>query len=276
MLQGIKAWIEHSYSDLSPEISIGVGDTSPTLFCTLHPAAEDVEIAFLDANHLTASANTAIGPGYHIFLCKILRSLESAFNLQWVDTSAEDDSDYLDETDYFFTGNAALVESAMLEWLSGVCRLIPEQKFDTDRSIMISMPMGESFDGAGAILTALGPRDFQWAERVAANQADGRDFFCWWNPDLNAEYFRNRALVCMWGKVRWRPPATDLERNVLKHCADSLDTAHKLNHSLDYPWSEWAEILGYLDTDDESSRYVRKRVTTPPKIGYRRGDVQID
>jgi hypothetical protein len=120
VLQGIKAWIEHSYSDLSPEISIGVGDTSPTLFCTLHPAAEDVEIAFLDANHLTASANTAIGPGYHIFLCKILRSLESAFNLQWVDTSAEDDSDYLDETDYFFTGNAALVESAMLEWLSDV------------------------------------------------------------------------------------------------------------------------------------------------------------
>src|SRR5262249_53892228 len=83
VLQRIETFIKQFCADLAPEISTGMRDTSPTLFCGLHPAAEDVEISLLDARHITASANTAIGVGYHILLCKLLKSLESPFDLQW-------------------------------------------------------------------------------------------------------------------------------------------------------------------------------------------------
>src|SRR5580765_5694064 len=73
VLKRIKAFIEQTCADLAPEISTGMRDISPTLFCGLHPAAEDVEISFLDSSHLTASGNTAIGAGYHTFLCKLLK-----------------------------------------------------------------------------------------------------------------------------------------------------------------------------------------------------------
>jgi hypothetical protein len=275
VLQRIKAFIEHSCADLAPEISTGMRDTSPTLFCGLHPAAEDLEISFLDANHITASANTAIGAGYHMFVCKLLKSLESAFDLQWLDTRNEEDSDYLDETDYFFTGNIAPVEEAMLDWLRGVCNIFLEKAGDGHHSMMMSMPIGEVFSADG-IVTALGPRSLEWAKRVSKNPGSEQDFFAWWNPDLNADYFRNRALARMWREVRWRPPVVDSERNVLKYCVDSLETAHKLDASLDYPWTEWAEMLGCLETEEVSTGHVRDRAVAPPTIGYRRGNVEID
>lgn len=275
VLQRIKAFIEHSWPELAPEISAGMRDTSPTLFCGLHPAAEDVEISFLDANHITASANTVIGAGYHMFLCKLLKSLESPFDLQWVDTRNEEDSDYLDETGYFFVGNAALVEEAMFDWLRGVCNIFLDQAGEGHHSMMMSMPTGETFSVDG-IVTALGPRSLDWARRASENPGSERQFFAWWNLDLGAEYFRNRALARMWREVRWRPPATDSERNVLKYCVDSLETAYKLDASLDYPWTEWAEMLGYLETEDAHTRAVRDRATAPPTIGYRRGSVEVD
>jgi hypothetical protein len=145
VLQRIKTWIEHYYADLAPEIYKGLRDTSPTLYCSLHPAAEDVEISFLDDTHITASANTAIGPGFHIFLCKLLRNLEGKFDLCWVDTREDANSDYLDETHYFFTGNASLVEEAMLDWLRGVCNIFLDNAADGASSMMLSMPIGETF-----------------------------------------------------------------------------------------------------------------------------------
>lgn len=250
-------------------------DTAPTLFCGLHPAAEDVEISFLDANHITASASTVIGAGYHMFLCKLLTSLESPFDLQWLDTRNEEDSDYLDETGYFFTRNAALVEEAMLDWLRGVCNIFLEKAGEGSHSMMMSMPIGETFSIEG-IVTAMGPRSLDWARRASENPESERHFFAWWNLDLDAEYFRNRALARMWREVRWRPPATDAESEVLKYCVDSLEAAYKLDASLDYPWAEWAEMLGYLETDEANRRYVRDRATASPTIGYRRGDVTID
>jgi hypothetical protein len=275
VLQSIKAFIERSYKDLEPEIVARIRGTSPTLFCGLHPAAEDVEISFLDASHITASANTAIGAGYHIFLCRLLKSLESPFDLQWLDTPNEEESDYLDETNYFFTGDGALVEEAMFDWLRGVSNIFLEKAREGHCSMMMSMPIGETFSTDG-IVTALGPRSLEWARRASENPASERNFFPWWDPDLDSKYFRNRALARMWREVRWRPPTVDSERNVLKYCVDSLEVAHKLDASLDYPWTEWAEMLGYLETDDERARYVRDRATAPPTIGYRRGTVEID
>jgi len=52
-----------------PKTRQGVVESSPTVFCQLHLAAEEVELTLIDPKHLVVSANTSTaGPGYHVFL----------------------------------------------------------------------------------------------------------------------------------------------------------------------------------------------------------------
>ena len=89
-------------SDLAPSTRIAFSEDKPTLFCQLHPAAEELELSLVDLDHLVASAKTStVGPGYHIFVCDMVRKLGERFRLAWV----TDDEEYFDEAGYFFSGN---------------------------------------------------------------------------------------------------------------------------------------------------------------------------
>jgi len=56
-----------------PRIRQGMVEAAPTLFCQLHPAAEEIELSLIDPEHIVVSANTTtVGPGYHIFLVSLL------------------------------------------------------------------------------------------------------------------------------------------------------------------------------------------------------------
>jgi hypothetical protein len=110
---------------------------------------------------------------------------------------------------------------------------------------------------------------------MSTDGADVSDFFSWWAPGLNAEFFLKRALVQIWSQVRWRPPVNDSEKRVLKEVAEALTRAYKLDSKLDYPWAEWAEILVYLDADPAEREWVNSNVTTRESIGYRRGNVEV-
>ena len=59
LLQQTAAWIHQHYSDVLPQTKQGFVETCPTLFCQLHPAAEELELSLIDLEHLTASANTS-------------------------------------------------------------------------------------------------------------------------------------------------------------------------------------------------------------------------
>ena len=120
LLSTMEEWLRGLCSDLLPEFRTGMVDTSPTLFCNLHPAAEELEISIPgNAKHLTATCKTStVGPGFHIYLCDLLLKLGEWFGLAW----REDQEDYFDEAGYFFSGNTQAVFDEMSGWLRSVCQ----------------------------------------------------------------------------------------------------------------------------------------------------------
>jgi hypothetical protein len=137
------------------------------------------------------------------------------------------------------------------------------------------MPMNLQFTSDQAAITPTGPRNMDWLRKTARGEISGEDFFAWNQPGLHAEYFLRRALVRMWCDVRWRSPTDDTEREILEEVADSLLRAYKLDPTLTFPWTEWAEVLQHLQYDREEFAMVRSRGTEPSEIGYRRNDVCV-
>jgi len=74
LMRRIECWILQEYPELLPRTRQEVVESAPTLFCQLHPAAEEIELALIDPDHVVVSANTTtVGPGYHIFLTSLLK-----------------------------------------------------------------------------------------------------------------------------------------------------------------------------------------------------------
>ncbi|HEX7288180.1 MAG TPA: hypothetical protein VF532_18485 [Candidatus Angelobacter sp.] len=275
ILREMEVWVKEYAVDLVPSTRIGFSDTSPTLFCQLHPAAEDLELSILDLDHFVACAKTStVGPGFHIFVCDMLHKLGTRFNLTWI----TDNEDYFDEADYFFSGNQERVLEEMANWLGGLCRLFFDGTFKDEPGNMptaLCLRMFVAFEADARAVTPLGPRNLPWLKKVSENGRVGSDFFAWWKPGLNAEYFLGRALSRMWTDIRWRKPINDSERDVLEYVVNSLDIAFKLDGNLSYPWPEWAEILDFLERDDSEPDLARSRANGIPTIGYRRRNVRV-
>lgn len=273
VLGEMEKWVLEYCADLRASTFIGQREAKPTLFCNLHPAAENLEISLRDPDHVTASANTStVGPGDHIFVCDVLHKLGERFHLQWEEPS----DDFRDETGYFHSEDRQQVFVEMKAWLKGVANMFFDGTLKGQgHPVRLAMPLDVGFSWDARSITPLGPRDADWLKRVAENPDNGTDFFAWWNPVLDAEYFRRRALVKIWSEVRWRPPINDTEKDVLSYVADSLETAYKLDSGLEYPWAEWAAILGYLQRSVNEYPFPRELATTTPSIGYRRHDVTV-
>ncbi len=76
----------------------------------------------------------------------------------------------------------------------------------------------------------------------------------------------------MWTDVRWRPPLAEAETDLLVTISRLLDTAYQMDPTLEYPWREWHEILGYLGSDSPLAAEIARRAAQTPdgsKIGYR-------
>src|SRR5580700_11695390 len=104
-MKQIADWVEQKCSDLLPKTRQGFVELSPTVFCQLHPGAEEVELSLIDPEHLVVSANTStVGPGYHIYLSLLLQDWAHDFHASW-QRPDEESEDYCDEAEYFFTGD---------------------------------------------------------------------------------------------------------------------------------------------------------------------------
>jgi hypothetical protein len=53
----IDDWMLLKYSDMLPRTRREIVDSTPTLFCRMHPAAEDIELSFIGPSQLVAAAN---------------------------------------------------------------------------------------------------------------------------------------------------------------------------------------------------------------------------
>jgi hypothetical protein len=272
----IDEWLRLKYSDMLPEIKREVVDSTPTLFCKMHPAAEDLELSFVGPSQLVASANTTtVGPGYHVFVTSVLKDLAHEFHAQW-ERPVEGSEDYGDETEFFFTGDEKKLNAEMTAWLAAVAGTFFDGSLDSeDNGIALCLPMNPQFEFEQPALTPLGPRDLEWLHRTALDGSSGVDFFAWWTPGFNAEYYLGRALTQMWVDVRWRPPINDSETLVLEDVARSLRRAYELDPCLRYPWADWKQVLELLNRGGAESELVNSRVEGEPTIGYRRGKVTV-
>jgi hypothetical protein len=204
LLADIENWVRNYCRDLRSTSYIGQSDGKTTLFCRLHPAAEDLEISLTGDAQLTASAATSsAGPGYHIFVCDMLHKLADRFQLQWGDA----DEEYLDETGYFHSGDRQQAFAEMTKWLRVLAGFFFDGTLkDKDHATRLAMSLDTGFTWNTRAITPLGPRDENWLRVTAEDGNKGQDFFAWWNPELDAQYFLRRALVKIWAEIRWRPP----------------------------------------------------------------------
>jgi hypothetical protein len=277
LMNRIENWVRQKYSGTLTRTRQGIVESSPAVFCLLHPAAEEVELTLINPEHLVVSANTStVGPGYHVFLTSMLHDWARDFHAHW-EQPDESSEDYGDEADYFFTGDEEQLCDNMACWLQAVANSFFEPPIGpNDRGIALCMPMSPHFEADQIAITPLGPRGRDWLYETAQEGTRGKDFFAWWTPGFNAEYYLGRALTQMWSNVRWRLPVNDEERSVLKDVADSLRDAFQLNPTLPYPWAEWLEVLELLGGDVPEKELVRGRAKIKPTIGYRRRNVTVE
>jgi hypothetical protein len=261
-----------------------------TLRATFHPAAEPVEFHVAPGGRVEVAATTAhAGPGYHTWLCHLLRRMATELSLEWADADAEvpsrdgAESRSRDDTGYFWSDDRGDVERAHLVWLRAVLRRAADPPLGRTEPIPLASFAGHRFAADGAIISALGPRPDAWLADALDRPSLAADVWPWMTDAQDARYMLNRARCLMWTDVRWRAPATDEERATLDEVIRLLRRAFPLEPSLPYPWREWRETLQLagLATDPMTERIVREAEAaeasdSSPLIGYRRRPVQVD
>jgi hypothetical protein len=161
----------------------------------------------------------------------------------------------------------------MTNWLSSLAKLFLDGTLDGGHALCL--PTSPQFAVEQPVWTPLGPRDLEWLQRTAQAGGSGTDFFAWWTPAFDAEYYLRRALTLMWVEVRWRPPVNDSEEAVLGDVVRCLLRAYELDPSQQYPWAEWKQILDLVDAGGSETELVKSQSPTEPTIGYRRRNVTV-
>ncbi|MBS1990679.1 MAG: hypothetical protein JSS83_09195 [Cyanobacteria bacterium SZAS LIN-3] len=250
---------------------------NPCLMMQLHPGAEPMMLSNCeDGALLLAAATSSAGPGYHIFICDLIRKMGQVHGLQWI---TDDEVEFYDETGYFETGDKQRLYDEFSTWIGALTARVQELSRDGAK-FHLAMPFdGHQFDVPEPILTQLGPRTMDWLEAVSHEPILGQDIFPWWEDGHGAEYHLGRAVCYMWNAVRWRDPLTENEAELLEAVLRHLDSAYNLDPDLNYPWPEWSEILQYLGSHYEHEDLVREMAhkaedTEHVPVGYRRRDVR--
>ncbi|MBN9117705.1 MAG: hypothetical protein J0I06_00790 [Planctomycetes bacterium] len=259
-------------------------EEKPVLLVVLHPASPTAEVRLGGSGKLRVSATTTpAGPGYHVHLCDLFRQMAEEFEFPWI---ADDCSD---PTGYFQTKNRAECEKHFLRWLADACA--KAGRGAAAQPVSVGLPAAHGFTYPAEVLTPLGPRPRAWLAEVATDPARGRDFFPWWNPDLDAAFYRGRALVRLWCDFFWRGPLTEEEGEIADQIANDLASAFKLDPAAELPWAEWLELLTTIEDDDDGfcvtpndrvlSIELWKRTGPLPvpagngRVGYRRWPVRV-
>ncbi|WP_426756523.1 hypothetical protein [Myxococcus sp. Y35] len=277
-LRRISRWFEEHHGELLESADLGAGPLgAPTLRLRLHPAASEVAFVATSGVHVSVSAETsAVGPGYHLFLCDALKALGDALGIVWANGHASGKPG--DPTGYFHTGDAGPVDVHMLASLQDCVGQVLRMRRLGESGFALAMRLGRTFEYPGALLTPLGPRDARWLVDVYEDPRRGIDVFPWWTPGIHARTRLDRARCRLWTDVVWRPPLLEDERRQLRDVARLLEQAWREDPGLPYPWREWQEVLGFLGVGGTLAEEVHRRASTAPggpPIGYRRGEVQV-
>ncbi|WP_224367919.1 hypothetical protein [Hyalangium versicolor] len=277
-LDRVEKWFQGAAGELLESSRITAGPQgAPLLLLRLHPAAGEVSVLAAGQARVVVSAETfAVGPGYHLYLCDLLKQLGKDLHITWAERAS--DEDVGDPTGYFHTGDAGPVAEQMLDILRTSAAQVLDMRSRGYFGFALSLHFGHIFEHPGALLTPLGPRDESWLQAVREDPQRGKDVFSWWEPGLGAASRLGRALSRLWTEVVWRPPLLEEERRLFRNVTKLLEQAWREDPALNYPWREWQEVLGYLGMGGTLAEEISHRAALAPegpRIGYRRGSVQV-
>lgn len=287
LLADAQAWLVAEHGDIVRTMRCDrIPSDETELVVDLHPAAEPLSITVTDEGRVIASGDTsAVGPGYHTFLGRIVERLGEELQIDWTGDETGHSTDAAAGPGAWVhqRATAALtdrpsVERAHLAWLGHLLGRAREARKLGVSGLHLGTRPGTVFRFEGALATPLGPRDDAWLEQAVGDARVAIDVRPWWTDATDARYLLNRALAIMWTEIRWRPPAEE-ERGVVDEALRLLRRAFPLDPSLPYPWREWHELLTLRDVDDPIARQVEERAGRVPasrtSIGYRRSPVTI-
>ena len=218
----------------------------------LFAMASPVRIVVTPDAELEVRADTSgIGPAYHALVLARLAPMLEELEMKWDDEEADSDP-----------------QVAMTRWLASEL---------ARGAARIGMPAERNFRIEAPVLTAMGPRDRAWCDRVIAEPARGADAFAWWSEGPGRSE-RARALLAMWHEVPWREPVDDAERTLMEDVDKELRAARRADPELELPWPDWAALLRHLGADDDKHyREIAKRAgDLPATIGYRRHPMEVE
>lgn len=288
-LAQVGAWLEgHEAEPLLLARPGSDDDGRPALFVHAHPCADEVSFVVPEPGRVVVSAQTSTcGPGYHIFLCRLLHQLGRAARVTW--DGPDPEAAHTDETGYFHTGDVAAVRHEMRRWLAALARILTEHGAVGEGAMrMVAMPFGYGYPDETDIITPLGPRSVAWFRAVSAGAERGPEFFPWWDEEVGASFFLGRALARLWQDVRWRQAVNDDEGELLMDVHLDLERAFHHDPDAPIPWRAWQELLGhliayygyaeYLNGEDLEEVIAERAAAMPADVrpvGYRRGRVQV-
>lgn len=234
-----------------------------SLVVQLHPIDRGLHVNVSPLGRVEAKALThPLGPGFRVFLGRLLRQMGRALSVQWDQTPGANPTAAAD------TARTQLAEDAR--------RAIDALSSDTAEPLLL-LPPSPRFEHDALVATPLGPRDMVWLASAAVGSLPLEDAFAWPVPGLGPKVCRGRALALMWTEVRWRPPQDDYEQAVFATADQLLSEAYTADPSLDLPWAEWAEVQSLAGIRTELTEEILRRCGTStswPPIGYRRRPVR--
>lgn len=264
-VRALETWLLRELGDLVVSRSRFPGPRSGwTLVVQLHPIDRGVHLTTSPLGRMEAKALTQpLGPGFRVFLGRVLRRLGRAMGVQWDTAPGVNPTDAGDEA------RARLAEAAR--------RTIDDLSSATAEPLLL-LPPSPRFEHDELVATPLGPRGMVWLASAAVGSLRLEEAFAWPVPGLGPLVCRGRALTLMWTEVRWRPPQDGYERTVFATVDRLLGQACVGDPTLDLPWAEWAEIQTLADIQTELTAEILRRCGTStswPPIGYRRRPVRI-
>ncbi len=251
----------------------------PHLRIICHPAADAIDVKISSAGRLKLIARTSpAGPGYHAYLVTLLRQFAVDFEFAWEPPPGDHDPGC-----FFVNGDHARLETLFHHWLAARCQ---QALTRVKEPYSVGLPRGVRYLHPGPVLTPTGPRSLDWLKRVAAEETAGDDFFAWWTPKLDAEFYKGRALARLWMDFPHRPPLTEFEGEMIDQIAADLANALDSDVMLELPWGAWLDVISAIEADggkhcvepiapELKLLIVEKSAGRRDDSGYRRHPVRV-
>ena len=151
-------WLAAEVNDLTRSVRLDRNGEAASLFVDLHPAAFPMRLHASNDGAVDAlGVTSAVGPGYHTYLHRLIQRIGAALDVIW--TTPEGGAGTTETTRFVAGADRTAVEREMLLWLKDALKGVRDARAGGEDGIQLSLPARTRFAFDGALATPLGPRD---------------------------------------------------------------------------------------------------------------------